>query len=96
MRTIVETLKELFIILLCEQLKIFTDHQKRTCKKFNTDHVLWRRIILGGYSPYIEYIPVEKNKVAAALSLLPNNGNQKTTHESTYTTETMFGSLKHR
>ena len=33
----------------------------------------------------------DKSIVADALSRLPNNGNQKTTYESTYTTETMSG-----
>ena len=34
-------------------------------------------------------MPGNKNIVADALSLLPNNGNQNTTHESTYTMETI-------
>ena len=34
-------------------------------------------------------MPGNKIIVADALSLLPNNGNQNTTHESTYTMETM-------
>ena len=37
----------------------------------------------------IEYIQGEKNIVADELSRLPTNGNQNTTYESIYTTETM-------
>ena len=47
------------------------------------------RLILEEYGPDIEYIMGKKNIAADALSRLPNNGYQDTTHESTYTTETM-------
>ena len=73
-----------------QQLKIYTDHKNLTCKKSNTDPVLRWRLIIEEYSPNIEYISVENNMVADALSRLPNNVYQKTTHESTYTTETML------
>ena len=59
------------------------------CKNFNTDRVLWWRLILEQYGPGIEYIRVTKNVSADVLSLLPNNGNQEIAHESTYTTEAM-------
>ena len=58
-------------------------------KNFNTDHILRWRLILEECSLEIEYIPGEENIVPDVLSQLPNNGNQKTAHESTYTTETM-------
>ena len=45
--------------------------------------------ILEEYGPNIEYIPSEKNIAAYMLSSLPNDINQETTYESTYTTETM-------
>ena len=61
-----------------------------TCKKFNTDRVLRWILILEEYIPDIEYIKGDKNIAADALSRLPNNGNQETTHEKTYTTETML------
>ena len=38
------------------------------------------RLILEDYTADIEYIMGEKNIAADALSQLPNNGNQKTTH----------------
>ena len=47
------------------------------------------RLILEEYSPDIEYITGKKNIDADALSQLPINVNQETTHESTYTTETI-------
>ena len=59
------------------------------CNNFNTDRVLWWRIILEEYGPDIKYIQGANNIAAYALSRLPNNGNQDITHESKYTTETM-------
>ena len=47
------------------------------------------RLILEYYGPDIKYIQGEKNIAADKLSRLPNNGNQETTHESTYKTETI-------
>ena len=47
------------------------------------------RLILEEYILEIEYILGKKYIVADALSWLPNNGNKNTTHESTYTKETM-------
>ena len=44
--SIVETLKEFRTILLGQQLKIFTDHKNITCKNFNTDIILWWRLVL--------------------------------------------------
>ena len=58
-------------------------------KNFNTGRVLWWRLILEEYGHDIEYIKGKKNIAADALSQLPNNGNQETTHEQTYTTENM-------
>ena len=89
MLSIVETLKEFRTISIGQQKKIFTNHKYITCKFFNTDSVLQWRLILEEYRLEIEYIPGDKNIVADTLSQLPNNVNQKTAHESTYTTETM-------
>ena len=62
-----ETLKEIYTILLVQKLKIYTDHKNLTCKNFNTYRVLLWRIILEEYSPEIAYIPGGKNIVADAL-----------------------------
>ena len=51
---------------------------------FNTDILIRWRLILEDYSPDIEEIKGNKNIVADAPSILTLNGNQKTTHESTY------------
>ena len=87
---IVKTLKEYLTILLGQKLKIFTDHKNLTYKNFNKDCVLRWRLKIEEYIPEIEYTPGKKNIVADALSGLPNKGNQETTHESTYTTDTML------
>ena len=39
-------------------------------------------LILNWYGPEIDYIQVKKKIVADAPSILPNNINKKTTHES--------------
>ena len=72
-----------------KKLKIYTDHENLTCKNFNTDRVLQWRLILEEYGPDMKYIQGEENIAADELSQLPNNGNQETTHESTYKTETI-------
>ena len=58
-------------------------------QNFNTNKVFWWRLILEEYDEDIKYIKIQKNIAADELSQLPNNGNQKTTHESTYSTDTM-------
>ena len=82
--SIVETLKEFQTILLGHKLRIYTDNKNLTCKLFDTDIVLRWRLILEDYGPDIEYIKVEKNIVADGLSRITLNGNQETTHKSTY------------
>ena len=57
-------------------------------KNFSTDRVLRWRLILE-YFPDIKYIQGEKYIAADALSQLPNNVNQETTHDSTYKMETI-------
>ena len=86
---IVKTFKGLRTILLGQKLKIYTDDKNLKCKNFDTDRILLWRVILEEYIPEIEYIQGNKNIVADALSRLPINGSQMTTHEKTYTTETM-------
>ena len=54
------------------------------CKKINTDRVLRWILILEYYGPDIEYIKGENNIVIDILSIIPLNGNQKTTQKSTY------------
>ena len=47
------------------------------------------RLIIKKYIPEIQYIPGKKIIAEDALSWLPNNRNQNTTHESTYWMETI-------
>ena len=70
-------------------IRIYTDDKNLTWKGFNNDRVLRWRIILEEYDPDIKCITGEKNIDAYALSWLPNNGNQETTHESTYLKKTI-------
>ena len=87
--SILNILKVFHTNLLGQKLKLYTEHKNLTCKNFNNDRVLWWKLILEQYSLDIEYIPGAENIVADALSQFPNNGNQETAHESTYTAETM-------
>ena len=59
------------------------------CKNFNTNMVLRWILILEEYGPNIAYIKGEKNISSDALSRLTNNGNEETTHKTTYTMEAM-------
>ena len=56
------------MILLGQQLKILTEHKNITCKNFNTNRLLWWRLILEGCSTKIEYISGEKNIFVDLLS----------------------------
>ena len=53
-------------------------------KNLKTDIVLRWRLIIEYYGPDIEYIKVDKNIVADALSRFTLNGNKCNTHNSTY------------
>ena len=56
------------MLLLGQQIKIYTDHKNITCKNFNTNNELQWILILEGYGQYIEYIPVKKKIAADVLS----------------------------
>ena len=82
--SIVETLKGSITILLGQNLIIYTDHKNLTCKMFNNDISLRWILILEKYGPDIEYIKGDKkpsNRLAINITL---NGNEETTHKSTY------------
>ena len=74
------------MFLLVEWLKKITENKNPACNDFNTDHILWWRLILEEYVQDIEYISWETNMAADALSQLPNMLIQMDKHESTYTT----------
>jgi hypothetical protein len=69
--SIIKTLKELRSILLGQQIVVHTDHANLTYKHFNLDRVMRWKLFIEEYSPDLQYIKVEKNVVADALSLLP-------------------------
>ena len=68
-------------------MRKYTDNKNLTCKRFNTDRVIRRRLIIEEYGPDIEYIQSEKNIVTDTLSRLNLNVNQETTHKSNYKKE---------
>ena len=65
-------------------MRIHSDHKNLTCKNVNTVRVLIWRLTIEDYGTDIEYIQVDKNIVADALSILCINRNQETTQESTH------------
>ena len=85
--SIVETLKEFRTILLGLKLIIYTNNENLTYIVFNTYRLLRWGLILEEYGLEIDYTKGEKNMVSDALSILPLNGNQETTHNSTYQQE---------
>ena len=85
-----ETLKEFCTVLLGQQLKIYNNHKNITWKNLNTDRVLWLKTLLEEYGLDIKYILGNIYIAVYVLSRLPNNGNQETTHESTYLMEIML------
>jgi RNase H-like domain found in reverse transcriptase len=68
-----ETLKEFRNILLGQRIKVHTDHENLTYKKFNLDRVMCWRLYIEEYSPELEYIKGTHNVVADALSQLDMN-----------------------
>ena len=72
------------MILLVNKLRIHTYHRNLTCKILNTYKVLIWRLIPKKYGRDKEYIKGGKIIVADTLSRITLNGNQETTHDSTY------------
>ena len=68
--SIVEVLKEFRNILLGQQIRVHTDHENLTYKKFNSDRVMRWRLYIEEYSPDLQYIKGENNVMADALSRL--------------------------
>ena len=68
--SIVEVLKEFRNILLGQQIRVHTDHENLTYKKFNSDRVMRWRLYIEEYSPDLHYIKGENNVMADALSRL--------------------------
>ena len=54
--SIVEVLKEFRDILLGQQIRVYTDHENLTQKKFNSDRVIRWRLYIEEYSPDLQYI----------------------------------------
>jgi RNase H-like domain found in reverse transcriptase len=68
--SIVETLEYFRNLLLGQQIVVHTDHANLTCKRFNSDRVMRWRLFIEEYNPDLQYINVENNVVADALSCL--------------------------
>ena len=68
--SIVETLKEFQYILLGQQIKVYTDDKRLTCKIFNIERVMQWRLILEEQNPELIYIQDSNNIAADALSRL--------------------------
>ena len=68
--TIVETLKEFTILLLGQQIRVYTDHKNLTYKAFIAEQVMQWRLILEEYRSELMYTQISKNITADALSRL--------------------------
>ena len=66
--SIVKFLKEFRNILLSQHIRVHTDCENLTQKKFNSDRVMRWRLYIEEYSPDLHYIKGENNVVADALS----------------------------
>ena len=74
--SIVETLKEFRNILLGQQIVVYTDHKNLMYKTYNSERSMRWRLIIGEFSPDIQYINGTKNSTTDALSLLEYDNNQ--------------------
>ena len=68
--SIVKVLKEFINILLGQQIRVHTDHENLTYKKFDSDRVMRWRLYIERYSPDLKYIKGESYVVADTLSRL--------------------------
>ena len=65
---VVETLKKLRNMFLCQQIKVHTSHKNPTYKSFNTERFMRWRLVPEEFSPELIYIKGSKNIVVVVLS----------------------------
>ena len=68
--SIVETLKEFYIIILVHRITVYTDHKHIAFETFTTERVLRWPLMLEEYGPEIKYIKGTDNDAADALGRL--------------------------
>ena len=75
--SIVAYIKEFRNILLGHQITVYTDHKNLTHNFFNTERVIFWRLIIKEFGPELKYIKGENNVVADTLSRLEKSDNQE-------------------
>ena len=76
---IVEKLKEYCNIIQGQSIRVYTDHKNLTCSNFNTQRVIWWRMVIEDFGPEIVYIPGPANVVVDVIRRLDTTNNHENT-----------------